>query len=224
MLEIAPSILAADFARLGEEVRAVKEGGATMLHVDVMDGRFVPNITIGQPVVQALRRVTDLVLDCHLMISDADRYAVEFVEAGADMVSVHQEACPHLHRTLTAIRAAGASPGVVLNPATPLHTLDETLELIDYVLIMSVNPGFGGQSFIPGSLDKVRRLRRLREERGLGFRIEIDGGITLENVAGAARAGCDIIVAGTAVFRSSHPAQAVAALARAAERAVALEV
>jgi ribulose-phosphate 3-epimerase len=224
MIEIAPSILAADFSRLGEEVRAVQRGGATMIHIDVMDGHFVPNITIGQPVVRALRRVTDLVLDCHLMIADADRYAVEFVQAGADMVSVQQEACPHLHRTLTAIRTAGASPGVVLNPTTPLHTLEETLDLVDYVLLMSVNPGFGGQEFIPATLDKVRRLRRLRDDRGLTFRIEVDGGITLDNIAEAARAGCDIIVAGTAVFGSGAPAEAVAALSRAAERAVALEV
>jgi len=224
MIEIVPSILAADFARLGEQVRAVQQGGATMLHVDVMDGHFVPNISIGLPVVRSLRRSTDLVLDCHLMIADADRYAVEFVQAGADMVSVHQEACPHLNRTLSAIRNAGASPGVVLNPSTPIGTLEETLDLADYVLIMSVNPGFGGQEFIPASLDKVRRLRRWREERGLGFRIEIDGGITLENVTEAARAGCDIIVAGTSVFGAADPAEAVAGLARAAERAVALEV
>lgn len=224
MIEIAPSILAADFARLAEEVRSVQQGGASMVHVDVMDGHFVPNLTIGLPVVKSLRRATDIVLDCHLMIADADRYAVEFVEAGADMVSVHQEACPHLNRTLWAIRAAGAAPGVVLNPATPVHTLDEVLELVDYVLVMSVNPGFGGQEFIPGVLDKVRRLRHLRGERGLAYRIEIDGGITLENVGEAARAGCDIIVAGTAIFRHSDPGEAVAALSRAAEQAVALRV
>ena len=195
-----------------------------MIHVDVMDGHFVPNITIGIPVVKSLRRATDLVLDCHLMIEDADRYWVEFVEAGADMVSVHQEACPHLNRTLSAIRAAGAAPGVVLNPATPVHTLDEVLDLVDYVLIMSVNPGFGGQEFIPGVLEKVRRLKQVRSERSLGFRIEIDGGITLENVPEAARAGCDIIVAGTTIFGSPDPGEAVAALSRAAEAAVALKV
>jgi ribulose-phosphate 3-epimerase len=223
-MEIAPSILAADFAHLGDQVRAVQKGGATMLHVDVMDGHFVPNITIGPPVVRCLRRATPLLLDCHLMIDNPDRYALEFVEAGADLVSVHQEVCPHLHQTLTALRTAGASPGVVLNPTTPLATLEETLELLDYVLLMSVNPGFGGQEFIPGALDKVRRLRRIREQRGLAFRIEIDGGITLDNVADAARAGCDIIVAGTAVFGAPDPAAAVAQLARAAERAVAIEV
>ncbi len=224
MIEIAPSILAADFSRLAEQVRSVQSGGASMIHVDIMDGHFVPNITIGPPVVRSLRRATDMVFDCHLMIEDADHYGVEFVEAGADMVSVHQEACPHLHRTLHAIRAAGAMPGVVLNPATPVHTLEEVLDLVDYVLIMSVNPGFGGQEFIPGALDKVRRLKELREERGLDFRIEIDGGITLDNVADAARAGCDIVVAGTAIFSRPDPGEAVAALARAAEAAVAVRV
>ena len=224
MIEIAPSILAADFSRLGEQIRAVQKGGASMIHVDVMDGHFVPNLTIGIPVVKSLRKATDLVLDCHLMIENADRYVTEFVEAGADMVSVHQEACPHLHRTLTVIRAAGASPGVVLNPATPVQTLDEVLELVDYVLVMSVNPGFGGQQFIPLTLEKVRRLRALRAERGLSFRIEIDGGITRENIGDAARAGCDIIVAGTSVFGGPDPAEAVAALSREAERAVALRV
>jgi len=224
MVEIAPSLLAADLARLAEEVRAVQKGGATILHVDVMDGHFVPNLTVGLPVVRSLRAVTDAALDCHLMIQDADRYAVEFVAAGADMVSVHQEACPHLHRTLTAIRAAGASPGVVINPATPVHALDETLELVDYVLVMSVNPGFAGQQFLPGSLDKVRRLAESRSRRGLSYRIEIDGGITLENAADAARAGCDIIVAGTAIFQHPDRTAAVASLLRAAEQAVSLRV
>jgi ribulose-phosphate 3-epimerase len=224
MIEIAPSILAADFSRLGEEIQAVQRGGVSMIHVDVMDGHFVPNISIGIPVVRALRRVTDLVLDCHLMIENPDRYVGSFVEAGADMVSVHQEVCPHLHRTLSAIRAAGASPGVVLNPATPVHTLEEALDLADYVLVMSVNPGFGGQEFIPASLDKVRRLREMRAGRGLGFRIEMDGGITGQNIAEAARAGCDIMIVGTAVFGSSDPAAAVAALSREAVRGVALRV
>lgn len=224
MIEIAPSILAADFSRLAEEIRSVQKGGASMVHVDVMDGHFVPNITIGLPVVQSLRRSTDIVLDCHLMIEDADRYGPEFVEAGADMVSVHQEACPHLNRTLNAIRAAGAAPGVVLNPATPVHTLDEVLDIVDYVLVMSVNPGFGGQPFIPSTLEKVRRLRQIRSQRGLSYRIEIDGGITVENVPDAARAGCDIIVAGTAIFQSPDRAEAVASLARAAEQAVAVRV
>ncbi len=224
MVEIAPSILAADFTRLGDQVRAAEAGGARMLHVDVMDGHFVPNLTIGVPVVASLRRATRLALDCHLMIQNADQWISPFIDAGADMVSVHQEACPHLDRTLAAIRGAGASPGVVLNPATPAHTLDEVLELVDYVLVMSVNPGFGGQRFIPRSLEKVRQLRDLRSDRGLNYRIEIDGGITLDNVAEAARAGCDIIVAGTSVFQGGDPAGAVAALSRAAGLALALVV
>ncbi len=224
MIEIAPSLLAADFARLGEEVRAIQKGGASMIHVDVMDGHFVPNITIGPPVVRSLRRMTELTLDCHLMIENADRYVTDFVEAGADIVSVHQEACPHLNRTLAAIRSAGASPGVVVNPATPVHTLDEVLDLVDLVLVMSVNPGFGGQEFIFSSLEKVRRLARLRDERRLNYRIEIDGGLTLDNVGEAARAGCDIIVAGTAIFHATDPGAACAAMLRAAEQAVALRV
>ncbi len=222
MIEIVPSLLAADFARLGEQIRAVRQAGASMVHVDVMDGHFVPNLTIGPPVVRSLRRAVDVGLDCHLMIENADRCVAEFVEAGADIVTVHQEACPHLNRTLCAIRAAGAAPGVALNPATPVHTLDEVLHLADLVLVMSVNPGFGGQEFIPESLDKVRRLARLREERRLGFRIEIDGGITLDNAADAARAGCDILVAGTAIFHAADPAAACRAMAQAAERAMAL--
>ncbi len=224
MIEIAPSILSADFSRLAEEMRSVQKGGASMIHVDAMDGHFVPNLTIGPPVVKSLRRATDLVLDCHLMIENADFYAPEFVAAGADMVSVHQEACPHLHRTLSEIRARGASPGVVINPATPVHTLDEVLHMVDYVLVMSVNPGCGGQEFIPAALDKVRRLRQIRSERGLAFRIEIDGGITVDNVGQAAQAGVEIVVAGTAVFGAPDPGEAVAALYRAAESAVAVRV
>jgi ribulose-phosphate 3-epimerase len=224
MIEIAPSILAANLSRLAEEARAVQKGGASMVHVDVMDGHFVPNITVGLPVIQSLRSATDLVLDCHLMIADADHYGPEFASAGADMVSVHQEACPHLHRTLSAIRSAGAAPGVALNPATPVHTLEEVLELVDYVLVMSVNPGFGGQEFIPGALEKVRRLAQLRRQRGLSYRIEIDGGVTLENVGEVARAGCDIVVAGSSIFHTPDPGEAFAAMLRAAERALALRV
>ena len=222
MIEIAPSLLAADFSRLGEEIRAVQQGGAAMLHLDVMDGHFVPNITVGPPVVRSLRKATELVLDCHLMIAEADRYAAAFVEAGADMVSVHQEACPHLHRTLSVIRTAGAAPGVVINPATPVHALDGVLDIVDYVLVMSVNPGFGGQEFLPASLEKVRQLHETRRRRSLSYRIEIDGGVTLENAGEIALAGCDIIVAGTAVFQGGDPAQGVAALARAAREAVSL--
>src|SRR5437016_6122609 len=182
LIEIAPSILSADFARLGEEVRAAAEGGASVLHVDVMDGHFVPNITIGPPVVASLRKVTELPLDVHLMIENADRYVGAFIEAGADWVSVHQEACVHLHRTLGLIRSKGALAGAVLNPATPVETLIDVLDMVDYVLIMSVNPGFGGQKFIPGALAKIKKLVALRAARGLNYRIEVDGGVTLETV------------------------------------------
>jgi ribulose-phosphate 3-epimerase len=209
MVEIAPSILSADFTRLGEEVAAVERGGATLVHVDVMDGHFVPNITVGLPVVRALKQATQLPLDTHLMITEPGIYAEQFVEAGASMVSVHVEADPHLHRTLTAIRKKGALAGVAINPATPLVALEEALPFADYVLVMSVNPGFGGQKFIPTALDKVRRLRRMIDDRGLKTRIEIDGGIDRFNIAEIAAAGAEIIVAGSAIFNESDPAQAV---------------
>lgn len=209
MFEIAPSILSADFARLAEEVRAVEEGGAKVLHVDVMDGHFVPNITIGLPVVKSLRKATELTIDTHLMIEEPGRYAVQFVESGADMVSVHVEADVHLQRTLTAIREAGAKAGIAINPATPLVALEEALPYADFVLLMSVNPGFGGQKFVPTSLDKLRRLRRMIEDRGLAARIEIDGGIGSENIADVVGAGAEIIVAGSAVYGSNDPAAAV---------------
>ena len=179
-VDIAPSILSADFSRLNEEIQAVERGGATILHVDVMDGHFVPNLTVGLPVVKSLARATQLPIDAHLMITEPGRYAEQFVEAGAKMVSVHVEADAHLHRTLTSIKNAGAEAGVVINPATPVESLSEALPFADYVLVMSVNPGFGGQRFIETSIDKVRRLRRLIDERGLNTRIEIDGGIDLE--------------------------------------------
>src|SRR5437773_7499901 len=182
MIEIAPSILSADFARLGEQIKTVEEAGASLLHVDVMDGRFVPNITIGLPVVRAISRATRLPMDTHLMIVEPGRYAEQFVKAGAQMVSIHIEADPHAHRTLSAIRSAGAQAGIAINPATPLSALDEALKFADYVLVMSVNPGFGGQTFISPSLDKVRRLRKMLDERGLKTRIEIDGGINSDNV------------------------------------------
>jgi ribulose-phosphate 3-epimerase len=220
MLEIAPSILAADFSRLGEQVAAVERGGARMLHVDVMDGRFVPNISIGIPVVRSLRKATALKLDCHLMIVEPDRYTAEFIEAGAGMVSVHQEACPHLHRSLASIRDHGAAAGVAINPATPVHTLDEVLEFVDFVLVMSVNPGFGGQKFLPLALPKIRRLDEIRRERGLDFRIEADGGIDPGNLPDLARAGCDIAVAGSSVFQSEDPAGAVERMRRAVEQAM----
>jgi len=209
MFEIAPSILSADFARLAEEIRAVEEGGAALLHVDVMDGHFVPNITIGLPVVRSLRKATSLPLDTHLMIAEPGRYAVQFVEAGADMVSVHVEADDHLQRTLTAIREAGAKAGVAINPATPLVMLEEALTYADFVLLMSVNPGFGGQKFVPTSMDKLRRLRRMIDDRGLKTRIEIDGGVDAENVAKVVEAGAEILVAGSAIYGKNDPAAAV---------------
>ena len=209
MVEIAPSILSADFTRLAEEIAAVERGGATIVHVDVMDGHFVPNITVGLPVVRSLARATQLPLDTHLMISEPGRFAEQFVDAGAQMVSVHVEADPHIHRTLAAIRKKGAKAGVVVNPATSLSALDEVLQYADYVLLMSVNPGFGGQQFIPASVERVRRLRRMIEERGLETRIEIDGGIDLSNIEKVAAAGAEIMVAGTAVFGQGDPERAV---------------
>ncbi|MBA2732016.1 MAG: ribulose-phosphate 3-epimerase [Acidobacteria bacterium] len=209
MIEIAPSILSADFTRLGEEIAAIERGGAAVVHVDVMDGHFVPNITIGLPVVRALKQATQLPLDTHLMITNPGLYAEQFVEAGASMVSVHVEIDPHLHRTLEAIRKKGAMAGVAINPATPLVMLEEALPYTDFILLMSVNPGFGGQKFIKTSLDKVRRLRRMIDERGLKTRIEIDGGIDRHNIAEIAAAGAEIIVAGSAVFNEADPAQAV---------------
>jgi len=209
MVEIAPSILSADFARLGEEIAAAEAGGATVIHCDVMDGHFVPNLTIGLPVVKSLRRATRLPLDTHLMISEPGRYAEQFVDAGANMVSVHVEIDAHLNRTLMAIKNKGAKAGVVINPATPLSTLEEALDVADYVLVMSVNPGFGGQKFIPSVLDKVRRLRRMIEERGLQTRIEIDGGVDRTNIGEVTAAGAEIIVAGTAVFGVGDPARGV---------------
>ncbi len=209
---LAPSLLSADFTRLGEELRMIGDAGAQVVHVDVMDGRFVPNITLGLPVVEGLRKATALPLDCHLMIVEPLRYAAEFVKAGADWVSVHQEADPHLHRTLAAIRQAGGKAGVVLNPGTPIETLVDLVGDFDFVLLMSVNPGFGGQSFIPRVLDKVKRLDALRTERGVPFLIEVDGGVSLKNAADLIRAGADCLVAGNAVFKAEDPRAAVAGL------------
>jgi ribulose-phosphate 3-epimerase len=205
LVELAPSILSADFAHLADNVQAVADGGATVVHVDVMDGHFVPNITIGPPVVSCLRKVTRLPLDVHLMIENPDEYIPAFVDAGADWISVHQEACVHLHRTLELITNHGARAGVVLNPATPVEMLVEVLEMVDHVLIMSVNPGFGAQKFIPFSLDKVRKLAAMRRARNANFRIEIDGGITAENIAEVVRAGAEILVAGNSVFGQGNP-------------------
>ncbi len=216
MFEIAPSILSADFARLAEEIRAVEEGGATVLHVDVMDGQFVPNITIGLPVVESIRKATSLTIDTHLMIEEPSRYAVKFVEAGANMVSVHVEADVHLQRTLCSIRDAGGQSGIAINPATPLVSLEEALPFADFILLMSVNPGFGGQKFIHTSIDKLRRLRRMIDERGLPTRIEIDGGIDAENIQKIVESGAEIIVAGSAVFGDGKPTEAVRKLIDAA--------
>jgi ribulose-phosphate 3-epimerase len=205
VIELAPSILSADFARLAEQIDAAREGGASVIHVDVMDGHFVPNITVGQPVVRSLRKATKLPLDCHLMIENPDQFIPEFAEAGADWISVHQEACRHLNRTLRLIKSHNCLAGVVLNPATPIETLSEVLDIVDYVLIMSVNPGFGAQEFIPGSVHKIKRLARLREERRLNYRIEVDGGISTETVVDVVRAGAEILVAGNAVFGKGDP-------------------
>jgi ribulose-phosphate 3-epimerase len=209
MIEIAPSILSADFTRLADEISTVEKAGASILHVDVMDGRFVPNITVGLPVVKAIAAVTQLPIDAHLMIVEPGEYADKFAKAGARMVSIHIEADPNAHRTLSSIRAAGALAGIVINPATSLAALDEVIKFVDYVLVMSVNPGFGGQEFIPESLDKVRRLRKMIDERRLKVRIEIDGGINSDNIAEVTGAGAEIIVAGSAIFSAPDPAVAL---------------
>jgi ribulose-phosphate 3-epimerase len=201
VIDLAFSILAADFTRLGEEIATAQRGGGTVVHVDVMDGHFVPNITFGPPVVAAVRKVTRLPLDCHLMIEDPDRYIADFAKAGADWLLVHQEVCRHLHRTLTSIREHGMQPAVVINPATPVETLVEVLPLVHHVLVMTVNPGFGGQSFIPRCVEKVRHLAALRSELGLNFRIEVDGGIANNTVSSVVEAGADLLVAGSAIFQ-----------------------
>jgi ribulose-phosphate 3-epimerase len=201
LIELAPSILSADFAQLGAQAQSAIDGGGTVLHVDIMDGHFVPNITIGPPVVASLRKaVPDVPFDCHLMIENADDFIPTFAEAGANWISVHQEACVHLNRTLHLISSHGCKPAVVINPATPVHMLDEVLDLVHHVLVMSVNPGFGGQHFIEGALRKIESLARTRESRGLSYRIEVDGGVDLTTVADVVRAGADLLVAGNAVF------------------------
>jgi ribulose-phosphate 3-epimerase len=222
--EIVPSILSADFTRLGGQIDDLKTAGCRMLHIDVMDGHFVPNITIGLPVVASLRRSTDLLLDCHLMIENPDQYVERFVEAGADMVSVHQEAAPHLDRTLTTIRAAGAKAGVAINPATPVNTLSEVLGLADYILVMSVNPGFSGQKFISHALDKISQLKELRENTRAGFQIQIDGGVGPKNIEDVVRAGTDLAVAASAIFGASKPQENFTELQRAASLATATKV
>ena len=207
---IAPSILSADFNRLGEEVHAVEAAGADWIHADVMDGHFVPNITFGPLVVAAVRKITRLPIDVHLMIESPDRYIQAFAEAGADWISVQVETCPHLNRVVQQIKEAGAKAGVVLNPSTPLSALDWVLEYADYVLIMSVNPGFGGQAFIGNSLEKIRRLRRMIGDRSLATRIEVDGGIKENNIADVAAAGADVFVAGSAIFGQKDYRQVIA--------------
>jgi ribulose-phosphate 3-epimerase len=206
---IAPSILSADFSRLGEEIKAVEKAGADIIHVDVMDGHFVPNITIGPPVVSSVRKITDLPLDVHLMISDADRYIESFARAGADWITVHVEACTHLHRTIGRIKELGKKAGAVLNPATPLISLDEILGDIDLVMLMSVNPGFGGQSFIRSSLKKIEKLRNMIEERGVEVGIEIDGGVSPATIGDITAAGANIFVAGSAVFGQQDYAKVI---------------
>ena len=219
MIELAPSILSADFARLGEQVHAACEGGAGVIHVDVMDGHFVPNLTIGPPVVKSLRKVTDLPLDCHLMIENPDEFIPVFAESGVNWISVHQEACRHLNRTLHLIKSHGCRAGVVINPATPVETLSEVLDIVDYVLVMSVNPGFGAQKFIPSTMHKMRRLAEIRSQRRLSYRIEVDGGVALDTISDVVRSGAEILVAGNAVFGSGDPKKNAEALLRAATEA-----
>ena len=218
-VRIAPSILSADFSKLGAEIEAIEAAGADWIHVDVMDGHFVPNITLGPPVVKSLRKVTKLPLDCHLMIENPDDFIPAFAEAGANWIGVHYEACVHLHRTIEHIRDHGMEPGVVLNPATRVDFLYDVLPMLHHVLIMSVNPGFGGQKFIPFSLDKIRRLRELRAERNLNFRIEVDGGVAHDTVAAVVEAGAELLVAGSAVFDGGHPERNARELLEAARSA-----
>ena len=219
MVELVPSILSADFAHLADEVAAAERGGGTVIHCDVMDGHFVPNITLGPPVIASLRKATSLPLDCHLMIENANDYIPAFADAGANWVSVHYEACPHLHRTLELIHHHGMSAGVVLNPATRVEVLLDILPMLHHVLIMSVNPGFGGQKFIPFSLDKIRQLVQIRKDLKLQFRIEVDGGVAHDTVAQVVQAGAELLVAGSAVFGSGQAEQNARELLAAARAA-----
>lgn len=212
MIKISPSILSADFSRLGEDVQAVDQAGADYIHIDVMDGHFVPNITIGPLIVDALRKVTDKPLDVHLMIENPDLYIPDFAKAGADIITIHQEAVPHLHRTVQLIKSLGKKAGVSLNPATPVETLDVILDELDLVLVMSVNPGFGGQSFIPSALDKISALRQRITQRGLATELEVDGGVKIDNIREVVAAGADVLVAGSAVFNTDDYAATITAL------------
>jgi ribulose-phosphate 3-epimerase len=219
VIELAFSILASDFAHLADEVAAAERGGGSIVHVDVMDGHFVPNITFGPPMVKALRPITKLPLDCHLMIENPDEFIPAFAEAGADMVSVHQEVCRHLHRTLQHIQQNGMLAGVVINPATPVETLVEVLPMVHHVLVMSVNPGFGGQEFLPLAVEKIAHLAELREAMGLNFRIEVDGGIAHDTVASVVKAGAEMLVAGSAIFEPGRTEQNAVELLRIARAA-----
>lgn len=219
MIELAPSILACDFAHLADQVDQATAGGAAVIHVDVMDGHFVPNLTVGPPVVKSLRKATRLPLDCHLMIENPDQFIGDFAEAGADWISVHQEVCHHLNRTLHLIKSHDCRAGVVINPATPVETLSEVFDIVDYILVMSVNPGFGGQKFIPETLGKVKKLADIRSHRGYGYRIEIDGGVALDTVTEIVQAGAEILVAGNAVFGKGDAKKNASALLEAARSA-----
>jgi ribulose-phosphate 3-epimerase len=224
LIELAPSILAADFGHLADAANSAIRGGATVIHCDVMDGHFVPNLTIGPPVVASLRKAVEVPLDCHLMVENPDEFIPAFADAGANWISVHQEACIHLNRTLELVRSHECKVGVVLNPATPVQALGEVLDLVDYVLIMSVNPGFGGQKFLPSTLEKVRKLTTMRAAKGLNFRIEMDGGIALNTIGAGVRAGAEIFVAGSAVFSHGDPAVNVEDLLKAAHDATMVRV
>jgi ribulose-phosphate 3-epimerase len=223
MVELLPSILSADFAHLADAIAAAERGGATVIHVDVMDGHFVPNITVGPPVVKSLRKATKLPLDCHLMIENPNDFIAEFADAGADWVSVHYEACPHLHRTLQLILNHSMKPGVVVNPGTRVDLILEILPMVHHVLVMSVNPGFGGQEFIPFSLDKIRHLAAMRRDLGLQFKIEVDGGVAHDTVAAIVQAGAELLVAGNAVFGAGQPERDARALLAAARQAEILQ-
>jgi ribulose-phosphate 3-epimerase len=219
LIELAPSILSADFAHLAHQVEGAVAGGGSLVHVDIMDGHFVPNLTIGPVVVKSLRKATRVPLDCHLMIENPDQYISDFAEAGADWISVHQEACRHLNRTLHLIKDHECLAGVVLNPATPVETLSDVLDIVDYVLVMSVNPGFGAQTFIPATLNKMKKLAEIRAARGYSYRIEVDGGVGLDTVGDIVRAGAEILVAGNAVFGKGDPKVNAATLLEAARSA-----
>ena len=219
MVELVPSILSADFSRLGEQVEAAERGGGSVIHIDIMDGHFVPNLTMGPPVVKSLRKVTKLPFDCHLMIENPVDFIPEFAEAGANWISVHYEACRHLHRTLEMIAQHEMEPAVVINPATRVDVLIEVLPMVHHVLVMSVNPGFGGQKFIPFSLDKIRQLAEMREELGLNFRIEVDGGVAHDTIGSVVEAGADLLVAGSAVFDSGDPEKEARILLKMAQEA-----